>query len=164
MTNPPTNYPPPPSYPPEMPGYPPQAPPYAAWIKRVGAYLIDGIIVSVPSWIGTAINTAMSTDGKANAAGLVISLLLSLVSLGLTIYNRWYLAGTTGQSWGKKLLNIRLVGAETGQPIGGLMAFVRDLAHLIDALICFIGYLFPLWTAKKQTIADMLVSSVVVDA
>ena len=42
------------------------------------------------------------------------------------------------------------------------MAFVRDLAHFIDGIICFIGYLFPLWDAKKQTIADKLVKTLVI--
>jgi hypothetical protein len=48
-----------------------------------------------------------------------------------------------------------------GQPMGGGMAFVRDLAHIIDALPCYIGYLFPLWDARRQTFADKIMSTVV---
>jgi len=33
-------------------------------------------------------------------------------------------------------------------------------AHIIDGLICNIGYLFPLWDAKRQTIADKIMSTV----
>jgi hypothetical protein len=43
---------------------------------------------------------------------------------GWTIYNRWYLGGTTGQSLGKKALSIRLAGEDTGQPIGVLVRTV----------------------------------------
>jgi uncharacterized RDD family membrane protein YckC len=32
----------------------------------------------------------------------------------------------------------------------------------VDAIICYIGFLFPLWDSKKQTIADKIVKSVVV--
>jgi uncharacterized RDD family membrane protein YckC len=77
-------------------------------------------------------------------------------------YNRWYLGGKTGQSWGKKALGLHLVGEQTGQPIGPGMAFVRDLAHIVDAIICYIGFLFPLWDAKKQTLADKIVKTLVI--
>ena len=40
------------------------------------------------------------------------------------------------------------------------MAFVRDLCHIIDQVICYIGYLFPLWDAKRQTLADKIMTTV----
>jgi uncharacterized RDD family membrane protein YckC len=102
----------------------------------------------------------------AAAAGgkLGVLVILWLASLGWTIYNRWIQAGKTGQSLGKKVLNIRLVGENTGQPIGAAMAFARDLCHFVDSIICYIGYLFPLWDAKRQTLADKIVHTVVVPA
>ena len=102
----------------------------------------------------------------AAAAGgkLGVLVILWLASLGWTIYNRWIQAGKTGQSLGKKVLNIRLVGETTGQPIGPAMAFARDLCHFVDSIICYIGYLFPLWDAKRQTLADKIVHTVVVPA
>jgi hypothetical protein len=33
---------------------------------------------------------------------------------------------------------------------------------MIDGAICGIGWLFPLWDTKRQTIADKIVKSVVV--
>jgi uncharacterized RDD family membrane protein YckC len=145
--------------------YPPygtQAPAttYASWIHRVGAYLIDGLITA-PFGI-LAATVGMGTD---EATGLptinafyYIFILLSVVVSG---YNRWYLGGKTGQSWGKKIVGLKLIGEATGQPIGVGKAFLRDLCHIVDG-ICFIGYLFPLWDAKKQTIADKIVTTIVV--
>jgi uncharacterized RDD family membrane protein YckC len=137
---------------------------YANWLQRVGAYLIDSVIAGVPSWIGLPFYIG-STDanGKPSGAGLAVYLVLSLVSLGLQIYNRWILAGRTGQSWGKRVLRIRLISEQTGQPIGGGMAFLRDICHIVDAIICYIGFLFPLWDAKRQTLADKIVKTVVVN-
>jgi hypothetical protein len=40
----------------------------------------------------------------------------------------------------------------TGSSIG--KSIVRQLAHVIDGAICYVGYLFPLWDAKRQTIAS----------
>ena len=51
-----------------------------------------------------------------------------------------------------------------GQPIGFGMAFVRRICHFVDGIICYIGFLWPLWDEKKQTIADKIVSTVVVQA
>jgi hypothetical protein len=39
---------------------------------------------------------------------------------------------------------------------------VRQLAHIIDGAICYIGYLFPLWDAKRQTIADKIMGTICV--
>jgi uncharacterized RDD family membrane protein YckC len=125
------------------------ASPYASWGQRVLAYLVDIAPIIILDIIFYRIS-------------IVVGLLITLVALGWTIYNRWYQAGTTGQSLGKKVLHLRLVSEETGQPIGMLMAFVRDICHIIDTIICYVGYLFPLWDAKRQTIADKIVRTVVV--
>ena len=123
---------------------------YASWIQRVGAYLIDVAPIIVLDVIFVRVS--------------VIYWIVTLLGLGWTIYNRWYQAGTTGQSLGKKVLNLRLVSEQTGEPIGPLMAFVRDICHIVDAIICYIGFLFPLWDSKRQTLADKIVKTVVVNA
>jgi uncharacterized RDD family membrane protein YckC len=173
----------PPGYPP--PSYPPAAPPgygqqpaygyspagdapgtymgrqLANWLQRVGAYLIDGLIVSVPFFVLGLLAGAISSGSDSPSAGA--GALLGLAYLGaiaLYIYNRAILQGRTGQSWGKKALNLRLVRMADGQPLGGLMCFVRDIVHVLDG-ICLIGYLFPLWDARRQTFADKILNSVV---
>ena len=138
-------------------------PAYASWIQRVGAYLVDGIIVAPFSILAAILGH--STDSATGVQTLnVFYFVFSLAGLVVTGYNRWFQAGKTGQSWGKKTLGIRLVSEETGQPIGAGMAFVRDLAHFVDGVICDIGYLFPLWDAKKQTLADKIIKTVVVSS
>jgi len=123
--------------------------PYANWGLRVGAYLIDIAPIVIIDVIFFRIS-------------FVLGLVLSLAALGWTIYNRWYQAGTTGQSLGKKVLHLRLVSEQSGEPIGPLMAFVRDICHIVDSVICYVGYLFPLWDAKRQTLADKIVRTVVI--
>ncbi len=60
------------------------------------------------------------------------------------------------------MIGTRLLSEETGQPIGTLNAFLRDLCHIIDAIICYVGFLFPLWDAKRQTLADKIMKTVVI--
>jgi uncharacterized RDD family membrane protein YckC len=56
---------------------------------------------------------------------------------------------------------VKLVKESTGEPVGMLLAFVRDIAHIVDSIICYIGWLFPLWDTKRQTLADKIMSTVV---
>jgi len=136
-------------------GYAYGAPAYAAWLTRVGAYIIDAL----PTWILIVIAGVLASHGGAGGG---IGVVFYLAALGWVAYNRWYKAGRTGQSLGKKATDTRLIGEQTGQPIGAGMAFVRDIAHIVDAVICYVGFLFPLWDAKKQTLADKIVHTLVV--
>jgi uncharacterized RDD family membrane protein YckC len=123
-------------------------PELADWGTRVASYAIDFIALSV---IANIVSAGSQTLGT----------LLSLVAFAFGIYNAW-LNGATGQSVGKKIMGTKVVGEATGQPIGGGLGIVRYLAHILDAIICFIGFLFPLWDAKKQTIADKVMKTVVI--
>jgi uncharacterized RDD family membrane protein YckC len=149
--------------PPPPPGYP--APPaavgnYASWIQRVGGYLVDVVILAPFSILALTLGHSTGDNGLPTLNALYfVFWLLGVVVSG---YNRWYLQGKTGQTWGKKALGLRLVSEQTGQPIGAGMAFVRDLAHIVDGVICYVGFLFPLWDAKKQTLADKFLNTVVV--
>ncbi|GAA4957078.1 RDD family protein [Actinoplanes utahensis] len=130
---------------------------YASWGARVGAYLIDGLVVLPFALLAVVLGMDFTT-GEIN----FFYPLFFLVAIVASGYNRWYLAGKTGQSWGRKALGIKLISEQTGQPIGGGSAFVRDLAHFLDQISCYVGYLFPLWDAKKQTFADKIMTTIVV--
>ena len=164
---PPSYGPPPPSYGPPAPGAYGQAEPagyymghkLASWPQRVGAFLIDYLVIVVP--IGIAIALVSGGRNDSSGPGLIAGLLY-LVATGLWIYNRWILAGRTGQSWGKQALGLKLLRMDNGQPIGGGMAFVRDIAHILDSLPCYLGYLWPIWDNRRQTFADKVISTVVI--
>jgi len=125
---------------------------YSDWIHRVGAYLIETLppLIVFYIFIFAVGNT-------------ILDIIVYLALLGYIIYNRWILGGQ-GQSIGKKVLGMMLVSEETGQPIGTLNAFLRDICHFVDGIICYVGYLFPLWDAKRQTIADKIMKTVVIPA
>lgn len=184
---PPGGYPPPPQgdgTPPTATGYPPPAQPvqalpkeaYTSWFTRVLAWLVDSIPIFILWGIGYALllgtqETACITDVSeyelgefcatgASTVGQLAVTITSILVLAYVIWNYGYRQGTTGSSIGKSMLKFKVVGEKTGKPIGFGMSVVRQLAHIIDAAICYIGYLFPLWDAKRQTIADKLISTV----
>ena len=56
-------------------------------------------------------------------------------------------------------MKYKVVSETTGQPVGFGMSVVRQLAHILDSF-CLVGYLFPLWDAKRQTFADKIMTTV----
>lgn len=143
---------------PQQPGYDGGMPELAHWGLRAGGFIIDGLIVGAP-YILAAIGVSMGDDG---AGGILVAIGF-LGMLGLALW-QMYMEGTTGQSIGKKAVGIRLLRESDGRPLGFGMAFVRRLAHFLDNIACYIGWLWPLWDQKKQTFADKVCSSVVVKA
>lgn len=143
---------------------------YAGWGSRFAGYIVDGILVGIPVGIMYAIAIAIfassvQTDqyGNTSGGGLgAVAILLVFIAALAAQLGLCYMEGTTGQTPGKKLTNIRLISEQTGQPIGFGMAVVRKLAHFLDSFACYIGWLWPLFDAKKQTFADKVMHTVVV--
>ena len=132
-----------------MPAAPGQwaGPPLAEWPTRAAGWLIDTVISLVPYVILLRINVA-----------LALLALLGILGYQLVIQ------GQTGQTIGKKVMNIKLLREADGQPVGVGMSIGRYFVHFLDAIPCYIGYLWPLWDAKKQTFADKILQTVVVKA
>ncbi|MFD9210433.1 RDD family protein [Streptomyces sioyaensis] len=155
---------------------------YASWGARLCALLIDGLIVGLVPGILYGIAAIMAASSvsdydscayddyqcRADAASagppafaFVLIGLAALMAMAGGIF-MLVKEGNTGQTVGKKAMSIRLVREDTGQPLGFGMAFVRRLAHFLDSIACYIGWLWPLWDDKGQTFADKAVGSVVV--
>ncbi len=182
---PPGGYPPPP-----YSGYPPPPPPYGgavpampkeaytSWITRVLAALIDSIpiLILVGIGVGFAVasgdNTCVTTDmdygssvscaSDPSSTGVIVAVLTYVAALAFGIWNFGYRQGKTGSSVGKSMLKFKVISEKTGQPIGFGLSIVRQLAHVLDSAFCYLGYLFPLWDAKRQTFADKIMTTVCV--
>jgi len=166
-------------------GYPPPAPTgapalpqeaYTPWLTRALAWLIDLIPVFIIYGIGVGLllgtrETVCITDSSeynlgefcatgASTLGQLSIGLAGIIVFAYAIWNFGYRQGTTGSSIGKGIMKFKVVSEKTGQPIGFGMSIVRQLAHFVDSAICYIGYLFPLWDAKRQTIADKIMSTI----
>ncbi|MEW9520558.1 RDD family protein [Streptomyces tubercidicus] len=170
-----------------MPGMPTG---YASWGARLGAFLLDGLIIaavpiilyiiagvmtassissaspdysSCPSGDYTCIqNAANDSASSSTPAGAIIMIALAwLIMVGGTFF---LIAkeGSSGQTPGKKALGVKVIKETTGQPLGFGMTFVRYLCRYLNGLLCGIGWLWPLWDDKSQTFADKLAGTVVV--
>lgn len=146
--------------------------PLTSWPRRVAAFVVDQAAGLAAAALLVAAYALAITDliggqppgwGRPAAVMLVVASALVVVQLGWSLLNRWIRAGRTGQSLGKRLLGIRLLSEQTDGPVGVGNAFLRDLVHLLDALPG-LGFLWPLWDPHRQTFADKLMRTVVVDA
>lgn len=138
------------------------APAYAHWGKRVGAYVIDSLIL-LAAYLPAVIGSPMLEDPETRGAGTVLSAVGTVLMIAVFVWNVCLKQGRTGYTVGKGVLGIRLLKEATGQPIGAGMSFVRQIAHLLDSLACYLGWLWPLWDSKRQTFADKILGTVVVD-
>ncbi|OQZ88487.1 hypothetical protein BST11_22340, partial [Mycobacterium alsense] len=149
---------------------------YTPWLTRVLAYIVDNIPVAILIGIGSlvqALTTQQTCTSESvgysvsqncvpqtSAMGMLVFWIAWLAAMAYLVWNYGYRQGTTGSSVGKSLLKFKVVSEVTGQPIGFGMSVVRQIAHFVDGIICYIGYLFPLWDAKRQTLADKIMTTV----
>jgi uncharacterized RDD family membrane protein YckC len=149
---------------------------YTPWVTRVLAYLIDIIPAAILVGIGALVQ-ALTTQqscvsditqysvnqycvNQPSGIGTLAYWLAVLGATGYVVWNYGYRQGITGSSIGKSVMKFKVVSEVTGQPLGFGMSVVRQIAHFVDALICYVGYLFPLWDAKRQTLADKIMTTV----
>jgi uncharacterized RDD family membrane protein YckC len=133
-------------------GYPGAGPAgeYASWGLRAQSALLDYFAPFLVAAVVSVVSRPLGT-------------LLYLVALGYSLYQA-YLGGQTGQSFGKKTAGTRLISEKTGQPIGGGLGIGRYFLHIVDGIPCYLGYLWPLWDAKRQTFSDKILTTIVVKA
>ena len=152
---------------------------YASWFQRVGAFLIDqliGMVALIPYYIGAVMaagsvetttdpTTGVVTTSGGGATGIALVMMFLGIALSIAYYvwNYCLKQGRTGYTIGKGVLGIKLIKQDTGQPMGAGLSFVRQIAHILDAIPCYLGYLWPLWDAKRQTFADKIMNTVVIE-
>lgn len=132
--------------------------PLASWGLRVGAYLLN--VAFLIAFFVVVTILAGILGAVADGLGALVAIVGNLAGVALALYFYW-LDGETGASPGKRVLGLRTVKADTGQTIGGGMGVVRAIAHIVDQIPCYLGFLWPLWDDKRQTFADKLVGTVV---
>jgi uncharacterized RDD family membrane protein YckC len=133
------------------------------WI-RFAALLLDGLIVSIP----TAMLSAMLGGGGAFSVGSgarpgasfganIASTVVGVLYYGLLE------GGPTGQTLGKRICSIRVVDATTGLPgIGYPRGIGRYFARWLSSIPLGLGYFWMLWDDKNQTWHDKLARTLVV--
>ncbi|TDW90644.1 putative RDD family membrane protein YckC [Kribbella pratensis] len=151
-------------------GYGAPMPPLADWGPRVAASLIDSLISVAPLLIGFGALIANVAAREGNPYpddnpqwwAIILFLVGCVASIVLSLWNRVFRQGKSGQSVGKSALNIKLIDAVTGEPIGAGRSFLRDFLSSLFNTACFLNLLWPLWDEQRQTWHDKVVNTYVV--
>lgn len=152
------------------------------FFPRLGGWILDGILYGLLPMlffvlgfvvIGVAFDDCVSIgdelvcpDGKPDAGLIVGGSLIALTGLVVMIimviiYLR--ALGRTGQTWGRKIVGVKVIDASTGAPIGVWRALGRQLFEgTISSWIFYLGFWWMLWDPESQTWHDKAVNSVVV--
>ena len=124
----------------------------ASWSARAAAFVVD-VLVGL-GVVAAFVLIAWSTAQRDWLWWLCVSA-AAVVLLAIAV-NRLLLPGVTGWSLGRALTGIAVVRRD-GTAIGPWRLLVRDIAHLLDTLALFVGWLWPLWDGRGRTFADLLV-------
>lgn len=122
----------------------------ASWRDRVSAFAMD--VLPGAAVIATTVLVFFTVPPRSGWSWTCISV-IAIVAV-LMIVNRIVLPTITGWSLGRALCGIEVVRRD-GAPVGVWGLLLRDLAHLLDTA-SVVGWLWPLWDARRRTFADML--------
>lgn len=140
----------------------------AGFIRRLGAYLIDSMLIGsvyyvvlMVGMVAVAIVAAgQDFEGDGFMAGLVLVYLLYPV-LSLAYY-----AGMESSKLqatvGKLALGIKVVDSQ-GRRLGFGRATARWAGSIVSYLILYIGFFMAGWTRRKQALHDLMAGTFVVD-
>lgn len=117
---------------------------YAGFWKRFAAVLLDFAVLLIPM---IALNWAIPYVG---------SLLLAVFYY--PVFESSSLQATPGKYWmGLKVLN------EDGQTLSFPRAVARFCLKYVSSMLLMVGYLMQLFTAKRQTLHDLITNAVVIN-
>lgn len=122
---------------------------YAGFWRRFAAVFIDWIVMLIPSFL---VGVVFRGSGVSMTIGFVLGFLYK------PFFESSILAGTPG----KALMNIAVL-TEAGNPITFKQAVIRFFLTYLSAMIALIGYLMQPFTARRQTLHDMIAETVVVN-
>jgi uncharacterized RDD family membrane protein YckC len=124
--------------------------------RRVLAGIVDLLIVAAGALVVLYAGDSLSGD-RQGALGAVI--------LGWALYYYFALESGSGQTVGKKLMNLRVVRAD-GRPAGMREIAVRTVLRVIDGIgLYIVGLVVMLMTGqRRQRVGDLAAGTIVVDA
>ena len=136
---------------PDAPATSDEVDPAASWLARAGAFAVD-----VLQGLGVIATMALLALAAPQFGWLWwVFTGLAALTVQLMAINRLLLPTTTGWSLGRALFGIRVTRRD-GDEVGVWRLLARDLAHLLDTIALFIGWVWPLWDRRRRTFADLL--------
>ncbi len=130
---------------------------YAGFLRRAGAAVLDGLIVSAANLLITAV---VNLVVRQETIAVTITQIISLI-IGVGYYV--YFIGNRGQTPGKMVLKIKVQKLEDGSLLGYRGAFMREVVgKFVSGMVFGLGYLWMIRDKDHQTWHDKIAKTVVV--
>jgi uncharacterized RDD family membrane protein YckC len=134
--------------------------PYAGFGVRFLGSLIDGLILNLANSLIVGITDGF---GKTNGELFGMRWTTYLISLVVGIaYTAYFLGSPSGQTVGMRVMQIRVVDAETGGRVDYGRCVTRYFVAIVSGLAFLLGYFWMLWDPHRQTWHDRAAGTVVV--
>ena len=140
---------------------------YGGFWVRVGAYLIDAVILFIVQFaivfaFGETITTTSATGFSTNTQSDSPLLNLLLLILGIA-YFAGFESSARQATPGKSAMGLVVTDLD-GRRISPLRAIGRYFAKILSGIILLIGYIMVAFTARKQGLHDIICSTLVLQA
>ncbi|MBQ8682089.1 MAG: RDD family protein [Bacilli bacterium] len=139
---------------------------YASFRKRLGAYLIDSIIMGVVGLIIYAllitINFFMSMQNSSSFIGIIMIICTLLIMWGQPIYCLFAECSKKHATLGKRIMHI-VVKNNDGSYLTFPQSLIRNLLKLFIPGGTLISIITILFNQKKQALHDIILNQVVVN-
>ena len=131
--------------------------------KRMGAFMIDDIVVSILLFI-IFYNQLMAINPEEPSELVRFLEMNGIYFLLLRFLYHLYFTWQSGQTLGKRVVKIRVVEQESGEIPSFQVATLRSGFRVVSESIFYLGYLLAYFTPMVQTLHDKISNTVVVDA
>lgn len=136
---------------------------YAGFWIRVGAYLIDYVILTIAGFIAIfVLGIALGIFAGPPAVGPGLTIVVIWL-LGPWLYAALFESGSRQATLGKQAVNLKVTDL-AGNRISFGRATGRYFAEWLNGLTLGIGYVMTAFTAKRQSLHDMIAGTLVVRA
>ena len=133
---------------------------YAGFWDRAFGDGVDGAITfAIAAGVKLAVDRSIQIETSVLTAEVGTT---DLAVFAWFVWNLTYLVGKTGQSWGRRVADVKVVDGN-GKPIGFWRALLRNLfAATISAPSLYVGFLWVAWDPAKQAWHDKVFGTYVV--
>ncbi len=138
---------------------------YAGFWRRFAAYLIDGLVLGlIAAGIGFGVGIIwFMLVGQDDISKNIFS---AILNLSMLVISWFYFAGLESSdaqaTWGKRVVGIFVTDMQ-GETLSFGRASARFFGKMLSSFLV-IGYLFMLFTSKRQTLHDLIAGTLVIHA
>lgn len=132
---------------------------YAGFWRRLGAYLLDAILLIALTWVLLLMAYGLSYLDDPNAYWGPLQPLISYAMPPVLVLLFWIKKSRTP---GKMAVAATIVDAQTGARPSARQFVIRYFAYILSSLPLFLGFLWIVFDSRKQGWHDKLAGTVVV--